>query len=125
MCAAGIYSLSDKAALAHIAGISGLVGDLSFGHLATWMSMSWRLRRSTGRWTPGARPRTAVLLVASLRVGLAYALIIHAMRTLPAAEVVAYANAGIVLATLLSTAVFRERTLWLQRAMAAGVVCVG
>ncbi len=51
--------------------------------------------------------------------------IIHAMRTLPAAEVVAYTNAGIVLATVMSLAVFRERTQWRQRAVAAGAVCAG
>ena len=65
------------------------------------------------------------LLVGSLCVGLAYALVIHAMRILPAAEVVAYTNAGIVLATMTSLLVFRERMQWRQRAVAAGVVCAG
>ena len=51
--------------------------------------------------------------------------IIHAMRTLPAAEVVAYTNTGIVLATVMSLLVFRERMQWRQRAVAAGVVCAG
>ena len=47
------------------------------------------------------------------------------MRTLPAAEVVAYTNTGIVLATVMSLLVFRERMQWRQRAVAAGVVCAG
>ncbi|MFO0298051.1 MAG: EamA family transporter, partial [Pseudomonadota bacterium] len=55
----------------------------------------------------------------------AYALVIHAMRTLPAAEVVAYTNAGIVLATVMSLLVFGERTRWKQRATAAWVICMG
>jgi hypothetical protein len=58
-------------------------------------------------------------------MGTAYALVIHAMRTLPAAEVVTYSNAGIVLATVLSMVVFQERVQWQQRAVAAGVTCAG
>ena len=47
------------------------------------------------------------------------------MRTLSAAEVVADTNAYIVLATAMSLVVFRQRTEWQQRAVAAGVVCAG
>lgn len=125
MLATSVYSLSDKAATAQIAGFGGIVGYLSVGYLAAWLAMTGRLRRSTGRWTPRARPGAVALLVGSLCVGLAYALVIHAMRTLPAAEVVAYTNAGIVLATAMSLVVFRERTQWQQRTVAAGVVCAG
>lgn len=64
------------------------------------------------------------LLVGSLCVGLTYALVLHAMRTLPAAEVVGH-HAGIVLATAMPLAVFRERTHWQRRALEAGVVCAG
>lgn len=115
MLATRLYSLSDKAATAHIAGFGGILGYLSVGYLAAWLAMSWRLRRSTGRWTPKARPRASALLVGSVCVGTAYALVIHAMRTLPAAEVVAYTNAGIVLATAMSMVVFQERVQWQQR----------
>ncbi|MBI5255867.1 MAG: EamA family transporter [Burkholderiales bacterium] len=125
MLATSVYSLSDKAVTAHIVGFGGILGYLSVGYLAAWLAMSWRLRRSTGRWTPRARPRASALLVGSLCVGTAYALVIYAMRTLPAAEVVAYTNAGIVLATVLSMLVFQERAHWQQRAVAAGVVCAG
>ena len=93
--------------------------------LLAMLAMTGRLRRSAGRWMPRARPGAMALLVGSLCVGLAYALVIHAMRTLPAAEVVAYTNTGIVLATVMSLLVFRERLLWRQRAVAAGVVCAG
>lgn len=125
MLATSVYSLSDKAATSKIAGFGGIVGYLSIGYLAAWSSMTWRRRRRTGRWVPSARPRFDALLLGSLCVGLAYALVIHAMRTLPAAEVVAYTNTGIVLATVLSIAVFGERTRWRQRVAAASVVCVG
>lgn len=125
MLATSVYSLSNQAATAQIAGFGGIVGYLSVGYLAAWLAMTGRLRRSTGRWMPRARPGAMALLVGSLCVGLAYALVIHAMRTLPAAEVVAYTNTGIVLATVMSLLVFRERVQWRQRAVAAGVVCAG
>lgn len=125
MLATSVYSLSDKAATAQVPSFGGIVGYLSVGYLAAWAAMSWRLRRSTGRWMPRARPGATALLVGSLCVGLAYALVIHAMRTLPAAEVVAYTNAGIALATVLSLVLFREQHRWLQRSLATLVICVG
>jgi phosphonate utilization associated putative membrane protein len=125
MLGTSVYSLTDKAATARIDGFAGLVGFLSVGCLAAWLLMSWQLRRRTGRWTPGTRLSWAPWLAGSLCIGPAYAFVIHAMRTLPAAEVVAYSNAGIVLATLLSIGVFGERQRWRQRLSAAGVICAG
>ena len=125
MLSTSVYSLTDKAATAHIAGFGGVLGYLSVGYLAAWVAMTMRLRRATGRWSPPARPSVAAALVGSLCIGTAYALVIHAMRTLPAAEVVAYTNAGIVLATVMSLLVFGERTRWKQRATAAWVICMG
>lgn len=125
MLATSVYSLTDKAATAHIAGFGGILGYLSVGYLAAWAAMTLRLRRATGRWSPPARPGVVAASVGSLCIGLAYALVIHAMRTLPAAEVVAYTNAGIALATVMSLVVFGERTRWKQRATAALVICLG
>lgn len=125
MLATSVYSLSDKAATAQLPSFGAIVGYLSVGYLSAWSAMTWRLRRATGRWMPDARPGAAVLLVGSLCVGLAYALVIHAMRTLPAAEVVAYTNAGIALATVMSLTLFRERTRWFQRVLAVLVICGG
>ena len=125
MLSTSVYSLTDKAATAHIAGFGGVLGYLSVGYLAAWVAMTMRLRRATGRWSPPARPSVAAVVVGSLCIGTAYALVIHAMRTLPAAEVVAYTNAGIVLATVMSLLVFGERTRWKQRATAAWVICMG
>ena len=125
MLSTSVYSLTDKAATAHIAGFGGVLGYLSVGYLAAWVAMTMRLRRATGRWSPPARPSVAAAVVGSLCIGTAYALVIHAMRTLPAAEVVAYTNAGIVLATVMSLLVFGERTRWKQRATAAWVICMG
>jgi phosphonate utilization associated putative membrane protein len=125
MLATSVYSLTDKAATAHIAGFGGILGYLSVGYLAAWLAMTLRLRRITGRWAPQARPGTVAALVGSLCIGLAYALVIHAMRTMSAAEVVAYTNAGIALATVMSLVVFGERTRWKQRGLAAFVICAG
>jgi drug/metabolite transporter (DMT)-like permease len=68
---------------------------------------------------------TAIAVVGYFSVTLADALVIEAMRTLSAAEVVADTNAYIVLATAMSLVVFRQRTQWQERAVAAGVVCSG
>jgi drug/metabolite transporter (DMT)-like permease len=68
---------------------------------------------------------TAIGVVGYFSVTLADALVIEAMRTLSAAEVVADTNAYIVLATAMSLVVFRQRTRWQQRAVAAGVVFAG
>lgn len=125
MLGTSVYSLSDKAATAHLPSFAALVGYLSVGYGAAWASLAWRLRRTTGRWRPAVRPHAAAWLLGSLSIGLAYALVIHAMRQLPAAEVVAYTNAGIVLATLVSVAVFKERLRWGQRLLAAGVIAAG
>lgn len=125
MLATSVYSLTDKAATAHIAGFGGILGYLSVGYLAAWAVMTLRLRCTTGRWSPPARPSAVAAVVGSLCIGLSYALVIHAMRTLPAAEVVAYTNAGIALATVMSLVMFGERTRWKQRATAASVICLG
>jgi drug/metabolite transporter (DMT)-like permease len=45
--------------------------------LLAMLAMTGRLRRSTGRWMPRARPGAMALLVGSLCVGLAYALVIQ------------------------------------------------
>lgn len=61
----------------------------------------------------------------SLCLGLACARVIHAMRTLPAVELMAHTNAGIALATLMSLTLFRERIRWFQRVLAVLVICGG
>ena len=68
---------------------------------------------------------TAIGVVGYFSVAVADALVIEAMRRLSAAEVVADTDVYIVLATSMSLVVFRQRTQWQQRAVAAGVVCAG
>lgn len=125
MFATSIYSLTDRAATAHIPSFGGLVGFVSIGYFASWLALTIDLRRTTGSWRPRARIGLPVAVVGGLCVGLAYALVIHAMRAMPAAIVVAFTNTGIVLASLISIFVFNERLAWRARAVAACIICAG
>lgn len=125
MFATSIYSLTDRAATAHIPGFGGLVGFVSIGYFASWLALTIDLRRTTGSWRPRARIGLPVAVVGGLCVGLAYALVIHAMRSMPAAIVVAFTNTGIVLASLISIFVFKEKFAWRARAVAACIICAG
>lgn len=125
MIATSIYSLTDKAAAAHIPSFGGLVGFITVGYCASWAVLALDSRRSTGAWIPRGRPPIAVIIAGGLCVGLAYALVIHAMRSLPSAVVVSYTNAGIVIATCLSIFVFKERSLWKTRLVAALTISAG
>lgn len=125
MSATCVYSLSDKAAVAAIDPLWGVIGYLSVGYATSWLALTLLLWRRERRWRPQRRLAWPLMLVGGLCVGLAYALVIHAMRQWPAAVVVTYTNAGIVLATLLSIAVFREREAWRSRLLAACVITAG
>jgi len=125
MFATSIYSLSDKAATASIPGFSGLLGFISVGLFASWLTMSWVHKRVAGSWFPRQTIKAPALLAGGLCVGLAYALVIHAMRYMPSAEVVTYTNSGIVVATLISIFFFRERTDWRKRLVAAAIIVGG
>lgn len=125
MFATSVYSLSDRAATPHISGFAGLVGFITVGYAVSWLALTLEWRRATGAWIPRQRPSLSVLVIGGLCIGLAYALVIHAMRTLPAAEVVAYTNAGIVLATLASIFAFGERARWKTRLGASAVIVAG
>jgi drug/metabolite transporter (DMT)-like permease len=65
------------------------------------------------------------MLTGGLCVGLAYTLVVYAMRELPSAVVVAYSNSGIVLAALISIFVFHERFAWKRRLLGAVVILSG
>lgn len=125
MLATSVYSLSDKAATPHIPGFMGLVGFLSVGYLASWLAMTLRMRHRTQHWMPAQRIGLPTMLVGGGCIGLAYALVIHAMRELPAAEVVSYTNAGIVLATGLSIVLFKDRARWQRRVLGAVIIASG
>jgi phosphonate utilization associated putative membrane protein len=123
--ATSIYSLSDKLATRHLPSFASLLGFITIGYATSWLALTLRRRRSAGRWRPLAMPRVPILLVAGLCIGVAYALVIHAMRGLPAAVVVGFTNAGIVVAGVLSMSVFRERAHWPMRLTGIAVMCLG
>jgi phosphonate utilization associated putative membrane protein len=125
MLATSIYSLSDKAATGSIPSFDGLIGFISIGYFAAWLSISWTMKQKTGRWVPEKRINTTAMIVGGLCIGTAYALVIHAMRTLPSAEVVTYTNGGIVIASILSLTWFRERQDWARRLVGAVIVTLG
>jgi phosphonate utilization associated putative membrane protein len=123
--ATSVYSLSDKLATQHLPSFASLLGFISIGYACSWLALTLQLRRTEGIWRPRAMPRAPYLLIAGLCIGSAYALVIHAMRGLPAAEVVGFTNAGIVVAGVLSMSVFRERAHWPTRLAGIAVICVG
>ncbi|PKM28944.1 MAG: EamA family transporter [Gammaproteobacteria bacterium HGW-Gammaproteobacteria-11] len=125
MLATSVYSLTDKAATTSIPSLAALFGFVSVGYLSSWLSMSLTLKYSTGHWIPTRRIDTCALIAGGLCIGTAYVLVIHAMRFLPAAEVVSYTNAGIVLASLLSIFYFKERQDWRRRLLGALIVASG
>ncbi|WP_211227216.1 EamA family transporter [Saccharospirillum impatiens] len=125
MFSTSIYSISDKLATVHLPGFAAIIGFISVGYGAAFIVLTLALRQQTGRWTPPQRLPLPITVIGGLCVGLAYALVIHAMRFLPSAEVVAYSNTGIVLATLASLYLFGEKTRAGRRLCGAAIICVG
>lgn len=123
--ATSVYSLTDKAATAYLPSLSSVLGFITVGYGLSFVAISWMLYREHGSWRPARRPSLAVMLAAGLCIGLAYILVIHAMRGMSAAVVVAFTNAGIVIAGLLSLFVFNERAHWLPRLTGMCLITLG
>ncbi len=125
MLATSIYSLSDKAAVTSLESFGAIVGFISVGYLASWLALTLLLYRQTAAWRPKRCISPLALLAGGFCIGLAYALVVFAMKQMPSAVVVAYSNAGIILASLISIIVFRERISWQQRVLAAVTILLG
>lgn len=125
MLCTSVYSITDKAATTYLPDFASVVGFISVGYLMSFITITLMMRRKEGRWQPPARIKLPPMIIGGLCVGLAYALVVHAMRDLPSAEVVAYTNAGIVFATLASLFLFRERYAWKRRLTSALIICSG
>lgn len=123
--ATSAYSLSDKAAAKFLPTLSSVLGFISVGYALSFIAITVLLRREHGRWYPERRAPLLTMLFAGLCIGLAYVLVIHAMRNMPAAVVVAFTNAGIVIAGVLSILMFHERQHWKQRLIGMVVVMLG
>jgi phosphonate utilization associated putative membrane protein len=120
-----VYSLSNKAAVADLPTYGAQLGLVTVDLLASFAALSLEQRLRLGRVRPPARPPLARFLPAGVFIGNAYGLVIYAMQFLPAAYAVAFTNAGIVLAGLLSIFWFGEREHWRRRLAAIGVVSGG
>jgi phosphonate utilization associated putative membrane protein len=120
-----LYSLSDKTAVVYLPGFAEQLGFISIGYACSFIALSLLQRRESGRWIPCMRPSWLHLLLGGLCIGIAYALVVRAMRELPAAHTVSFTNGGIVLAVLLSIFLFHERAHWQQRLTGAMVVSFG
>jgi phosphonate utilization associated putative membrane protein len=123
--ATSVYSLSDKAAVGQLPTFASQMGFVTVGYLFSFVTLSVRQQLRHGAWLPPCRPALRYALPGGLFVGTAYALVIHAMQTLPATYAVAYTNAGIVLAALLSMTIFGERDAWRLRLLAMLMICAG
>jgi phosphonate utilization associated putative membrane protein len=123
--ATSVYSLTDKAATPFLPTLSSVLGFISVGYAFSFIAITVLLKREHGRWRPERKPQLLTMLVAGLCIGLAYVLVIHAMRSMPAAVVVAFTNAGIVIAGALSIFMFHERQHWQKRLIGMAVVMLG
>ena len=123
--ATSIYSLSDKVAVNYLPGFAEQLGFITVGYSASFVGLSVIQYKESGRWIPPVRPEWGYIIVGGLFIGTAYALVVRAMRELPAAHVVSFTNAGIVLAVVLSIFLFGERGHWQKRLLGSLVVSAG
>lgn len=120
-----VYSLSDKIAAAHLDGLHVALGYVCVNYTIGWFFLCGEQKRRTRRWIPAVTPSKRALLIGTLGVGTAYALVIYAMRWLPAAYAVTLTNAGIVLTVLLGITWLKEHEGWRQRVAGSALVVAG
>lgn len=120
-----VYSLSDKVAVTQLPSFASQTGYISLGYLLAWAALTLTLRLETGHWLPRFRPPLGILAAGSLSIGMAYALVVYAMASLPAAYAVALSNGGILIAALLSVFWFKEHEHRRVRLFWAGVLAAG
>jgi phosphonate utilization associated putative membrane protein len=123
--ATSVYSIANKFAVDALPSYAAILGWASVTTTVAWLGMTLQHRRQTGRWMPPVRPRPRQWLVAGVFLGNAYALVIYAMRYIPAAYALAFANAGIVVAGIIAMSWYREREHWRARLAAIAVISTG
>lgn len=120
-----IYSTANKLAVPALPGYGVMLGYVSATFLAAWLALTWENLRRGRRLVPARAPHPPKWILGGLCIGNAYALVIYAMQSVPAAYAVAFTNAGIVLAGAIAMVHFREREHWQPRLAAMAVICVG
>lgn len=123
--ATSVYSLSNKFAVASLPTYGSQLGLVSVDLAVSFIALSIEQRLRLGRWRPPSMPPMVRWLPAGLFIGNAYGLVIFAMQYLSAAYAVAFTNAGIVIAGLLSIVAFKEREHAGKRIAAIVVITVG
>jgi len=123
--ATSVYSLSNKFAVASLPTYGSQLGLVSFDLTSSFIVLSIEQRLRFGRWRPSTMPPMVRWLPAGLFIGNAYGLVIFAMQYLSAAYAVAFTNAGIVIAGLLSIFAFKEREHAGRRIVAIVVIAAG
>jgi phosphonate utilization associated putative membrane protein len=123
--ATSVYSLSNKFAVASLPTYGSQLGLVSVDLTFSFIALSVEQRVRLGQWRPPAMPPVSRWLPAGLFIGNAYGLVIFAMQYLSAAYAVAFTNAGIVIASLLSILAFKEREHAGRRIVAIAVITVG
>jgi len=123
--ATSVYSLSNKFAVASLPTYGSQLGLVSVDLAVSFIALSIEQRMRLGRWRPPSMPPMVRWLPAGLFIGNAYGLVIFAMQYLSAAYTVAFTNAGIVIAGLLSIVAFKEREHAGKRIAAIVVITVG
>ncbi|MDO6513059.1 MULTISPECIES: EamA family transporter [unclassified Neptuniibacter] len=120
-----IYSLSDKVAVAYIPGFAEQLGFITIGYLCAFIGLTLIQHRESKRWVPAERPSLFYIILGGCCIGTSYALVVRAMGLMPAAHVVSFTNAGIILAVLFSIFVFHEKDHWQKRLLGAIIVSAG
>lgn len=120
-----IYSTSNKLAVPALPGYATQLGYVTVTLLAAWLALSIENRAQTSRFLPAGVPHPVKSVAGGVLIGNAYALVIYAMRFIPAAYAVAFTNAGIVLAGLIAMAYFGERERWPARLAAMATIVTG
>ena len=120
-----VYSLSDKVAVEYLPSFGSQLGFITVGYFASFLALTLVEFNKNKKFYPACRPKLKYIAIGGLFIGTAYALVVRAMLELPAAYVVAYTNAGIVIATIFSIWLFKEKESWRMRMFGVTVVCLG
>lgn len=120
-----IYSLCDKIVAQELDSFAAILAYVSVSYLAAFIMMSVLNWRETQTWYPCCRPQASLILLGGLCIGSSYALIIQVMKQLEAATAVTFSNAGIVLVSIISIFVLKEKEQWLKRLIAASLISSG
>lgn len=120
-----IYSLSDKFAVNYLPTFGTQLGYISVGYLASFVFLSLEQYKQTNRLTPEQRPKGIFILLGGLFIGVAYALVVRAMFHLSASAAIVISNSGIVLATILSIFLFKEKDSAFHRLASSIIISIG